>query len=252
MTTYNELSNRTAVVTGAASGMGEATARLLVASGARVALVARRADVLGGLAAELGDRALAVPTDLTDDASVADAVDTIHSAFGRVDLVVSAAGVMLPNPITEKREDEWTRMIATNLTGTLRIVNAFGDDLIAAATEGATADLVTISSVAAHMPMKEYAVYNATKAALTHLTASLRQEFGPLDVRLTNLEPGLTRTELGNHIDNAEHSAVLAGTFEVLPGLAPEDIADLIGYLTSRARHINLSQGVIVPTQQPS
>jgi len=252
MTTYNELSNRTAVVTGAASGMGEATARLLIASGARVALIARRADVLTRLAAELGDRALAVPTDLTDDASVAAAVSNIHQTFGRVDLVVSAAGVMLPNPISAKRVDEWSRMIDTNLAGTLRIVTAFGDDLIVAASEGATADLVTISSVAAHMPMKEYAVYNATKAALTHLTASLRQEFGPLDVRLTNLEPGLTRTELGNHIDNAEHSATLAGTFEVLPGLAPEDIADLIGYLTSRARHINLRQGVIVPTQQPS
>jgi len=251
MTTY-DLSTRTAVVTGAASGMGAATARLLAASGARVALVARRQDRLDELAASIGDLALPVAADVTDTASIEAARDTIHTAFGRVDLVVSAAGVMLPNPITDGRDDEWTRMIETNLHGPLRIVQAFTPDLVAAAAEGLTADLVTISSVAAHIALPEYAVYNATKAALTHLTGSLRPELGPKNVRVSNIEPGLTRTELGDHIDNTGHAESLAGTFDVLRPLEPEDVADVIAYLTSRPSHVNLRQGILVPTHQPT
>ncbi|MEV4603834.1 SDR family oxidoreductase [Amycolatopsis sp. NPDC049253] len=250
MTTYGELATRTAVVTGAASGMGAATARLLARSGARVALLARRRAVLDELVADLGATTLAVPADLTDAASVQAAVDAVHERFGPVDLVVNAAGVMLPNPMTEGREDEWQRMIDTNLAGPLRVIHGFGADLRAAAAEGRPADLVNISSVAAHLAMPEYAVYNATKAAVTHLSASLRQEFGA--VRVTNLEPGLTRTELGAHIDNAAHSAQLDRTFDAFPSLEPEDVADLIAYLVTRPAHVNLRQGIVVPTRQPS
>jgi len=251
MNTY-DLSNRTAIVTGAASGMGAATARLLAASGARVALIARRQDRLDELAASIGELALPVAADVTDAASVEAARDIIHNAFGRIDLVVSAAGVMLPNPVTDGRDDEWTRMIETNLHGPLRIVRAFTPDLIAAAADGHAADLVTISSVAAHVAIPEYAVYNATKAAMTHLAGSLRPELGPKNVRVSNIEPGLTRTELGEHIDNSAHSDSLAGTFDVLRSLEPEDVADLVAYVTSRPSHVNLRQGILVPTHQPT
>lgn len=164
---YAALATRTAVVTGAASGMGEATARLLAAGGARVALLARRTERLDALAAEItaaGGRALAVTTDLTDQASVDAAVKTVHDAYGPVDLVVNNAGVMLPNPVADGRLDEWTRMIDTNLTGVLRIIRAFTADLVAAADEGRTADLVNVSSIASHVVFPDYAVYGATKA----------------------------------------------------------------------------------------
>ncbi|WP_030798549.1 SDR family oxidoreductase [Streptomyces sp. NRRL S-337] len=250
---YDTLTGRTAVVTGAASGMGEATARLLASHGVRVALLARRAERLTELASEIeaaGGQALAVVTDVTDPASVEAATERVHAAYGQVDLVVNAAGVMLPNPITEGRSDEWQRMLDTNVAGALRVIRAFTADLIAVAESGRTADLVNISSIGAHIPFPNYAVYGATKAALTYLSQSLRTELGPRDVRVTNIEPGLTDTELGGHIDNAELSGQLDGMFDALTGLSADDIADLIAYTTSRARHVNLRQAIVLPTRQ--
>ncbi|MFD5432567.1 SDR family oxidoreductase [Kitasatospora sp. NPDC127067] len=244
---------RTAVVTGAASGMGAATARLLAASGARVALLARRTERLDALAAEIaaaGGRALTVTTDITDQASVDAAARTVHDAYGPVDLVVNNAGVMLPNPLADGRIDEWTRMVDTNLTGALRIVRAFGPDLTAAAAEGRTADLVNVSSIASHVVFPDYAVYGATKAALTQLSAALRSEFGPRDVRVSAIEPGLTDTELAGHIDNPVLREQLGGMFTAIPALAAEDVADLIAYTVSRPRHVNLRHLVVLPTRQ--
>jgi NADP-dependent 3-hydroxy acid dehydrogenase YdfG len=253
MTTYENLANRTAVVTGAASGMGAATAVLLAASGARVALLSRRADRLTELADKItanGGRALAVPVDVTDAAAVEAAAARIRAEFGQVDLVVNSAGVMLPNPIGAGRADEWQRMIDTNLTGVLRIVNAFTADLVAAAAAGGTADLVNISSIGAQVVFPSYAVYGATKAALTQLSAGLRAELGPKDVRVTNIEPGLTDTELAGHVDNPELSDQLGAMFDGIGGLSADEIADLVGFAVSRRRHVNLSQVVITPTRQ--
>ncbi|MGW2404952.1 SDR family oxidoreductase [Streptomyces sp. NPDC001739] len=250
---YATLTDRTAVVTGAASGMGEATARLLASHGVRVALLARRAERLTELASEIeaaGGQALAVVTDVTDPASVEAATARVHAAYGQVDLVVNAAGVMLPNPITDGRSDEWQRMLDTNVAGALRVIRAFTPDLISVAESGRTADLVNVSSIGAHIPFPNYAVYGATKAALTYLSQSLRTELGPRDVRVTNIEPGLTDTELGGHIDNAELSGQLDGMFDALIGLSADDIADLIAYTTSRARHVNLRQAIVLPTRQ--
>lgn len=250
---YGTLAGRTAVITGAASGMGNATARLLAAQGVRVALLARRAERLEELAGKItadGGQALAVVTDVTDQASVDAAAERVHAAFGRVDLVVNAAGVMLPNPVDEGRTDEWQRMLDTNVSGALRIIRAFTADLVAAAAEGRTADLVNISSIGAHVTFPNYAVYGATKAALTYLSASLRTELGPRDVRVTNIEPGLTDSELAGHVDNTELSGQLDGMFDALGGLSSDEIADLIAYTTSRARHINLRQLVVLPTRQ--
>ncbi|KPC64603.1 SDR family oxidoreductase [Streptomyces chattanoogensis] len=250
---YQNLSGRTAVVTGAASGMGEATARLLAAHGARVALLARRGDRLTELTEKIaadGGQALAVQVDVTDRESITQATQHIHRAYGQADLVVNSAGVMLPNPIAEGRDDEWARMIDTNLTGALRIIRAFVPDLIAAAADGRPADLINISSIGAHVTFPNYAVYGATKAALTHLSASLRTELGPSNVRVTNIEPGLTGTELGGHIDNTELSRQLDGMFTAMDALTADDIADLIAYTTSRPARVNLRQVVILPTQQ--
>ncbi|MGW3568893.1 SDR family oxidoreductase [Streptomyces sp. NPDC000941] len=248
-----DLAGRTAVITGAASGMGAATARLLAARGARVALWARRADRLEELAGKIaaeGGQALAVPADVTDEASVAAGAARVHDAFGPVDLVINGAGVMLPNPIDAGRTDEWTRMVDTNLTGALRVVGAFTQDLLAAAADGRPADLVNISSIGAHVPFPTYAVYSATKAALTQLSASLRTEFGPRNVRVTNIEPGLTESELSSHVDNATATGQLDDMFAALGGLSSEDIADLIAYVTSRPAHVNLRQVIVLPTRQ--
>ncbi|MER7750785.1 SDR family oxidoreductase [Kitasatospora sp. NPDC097643] len=251
---YPALATRTAVVTGAASGMGAATARLLAANGARVALLARRTDRLDALTAEIaaagGGQALAVTADVTDQASVDAAAKAVHDAYGRVDLVVNNAGVMLPNPVDDGRIDEWSRMIDTNVTGALRIVRAFTDDLVAAAADGRTADLVNISSIASHVAFPGYAVYGATKAALTQLSAALRTELGPRDVRVATIEPGLTDTELGGHVDNPALRDQLATMFAAIPALGAEDVADLVAYTVTRPRHVNLRHLVTLPTRQ--
>lgn len=251
---YENLAGRTAVVTGAASGIGAAAATLLAAHGVKVALLARRADRLEAVAEKIradGGRALPVVTDVTDGVSVEAAADRVHDSYGPVDLVVNNAGVALPSPVDDGRMDEWQRMIDLNLTGALRVIRAFTGDLVAAAAEGRTTDLVNISSIAAHVYFPSIAVYGATKAAMTSLSQSLRTEFGPRDVRVTNIEPGLTDTELPSHISSEEARAMVDGLVDTIGTLlAPEEIADFIAYATSRSRHVNLRQLVVLPTRQ--
>jgi NADP-dependent 3-hydroxy acid dehydrogenase YdfG len=252
---HHPLAGRTALVTGAASGIGAATARLLAARGARVALLARRADRLAALAKEIeaaGGTALAVPADLTEAASVDAAAAAVRDGLGPVDLVVNAAGVMLPNPVDDARTDEWARMIDTNVTGALRVIGAFTADLVAAAAGGRAADLVNVSSIGAHVVFPNYAVYGATKAALSQVGESLRSEFGPRDVRVTTVEPGLTDTELGTHIDNPALGAggQLGEMFDAIGPISADDVADLVAYVVGRPRHVNLSRVVVLPTRQ--
>ncbi|MEV7071140.1 SDR family oxidoreductase [Streptomyces sp. NPDC093990] len=251
---YENLAGRTAVVTGAASGIGEATAVLLAERGARVALLARRGERLEAVAGKIraeGGQALAVVADVTDDASVAAAVESVHTAYGNVDLVVNNAGVMLPNPIADARVDEWQRMIDTNVTGVLRVIGALAGDLNEAAAQGRSADLVNVSSIGAHITgFTNYAVYGATKAAVTHLSALLRNEFGPQGVRVTNIEPGLTESELATHIENDGLREQVGGMAEAMGTLAAAEVADLVAYVTSRPRHVNLRQVMVLPTGQ--
>jgi len=251
---YENLAGRTAVVTGAASGIGEAVAVALAAQGAKVALLARRAErleaVVGKIRAD-GGQALAVVADVTDGASVDAAVERVHEAYGSVDLVVNNAGVMLPNPIEEARVDEWQRMIDTNVTGVLRVIGAFAEDLTAAAAQGRSADLVNVSSIGAHITgFTNYAVYGATKAAVTHLSALLRSEFGPRDVRVTNIEPGLTESELVSHIDNDGLREQVGGMIDAVGTLSSAEVADVVAYVTSRPRRVNLRQIMVLPTRQ--
>ncbi|TDW70400.1 SDR family oxidoreductase [Kribbella pratensis] len=244
-----DLTGRIAVVTGAASGIGAAIATQLADAGASVALVARRQDRLDDLAGKLGPRTIGVSLDVTSQTSVDAGVRQIHERLGRPDLVVNAAGVMLAAPIEDGRLDDWTRMIDTNVTGVLRLVQAFTPDLISAAGDGRTADLVNISSIGAHVVFPGYAVYGATKAALTQLSTSLRADFAPYDVRVTNVEPGLTDTELATHLDSSGQDLIASMNEQIGP-LAAEDIADVVTFAVSRRREVNLRQIIALPTRQ--
>jgi NADP-dependent 3-hydroxy acid dehydrogenase YdfG len=245
MTTNTNLEGRVAVVTGAASGIGEAVARRFVAEGASVALLARRAERLESLAAELGPRALALPTDVTDPGAVRAAAGAVADRLGRADLLVNNAGVMLAAPFDAGRDDEWGRMLDLNLRGLLDVTRAF----LPALLEGPS-DIVNVSSIGAHVVFPGYAVYGATKAAVTQLGESLRAELAGRGVRVTTIEPGLTSTELGEHVEHPESRAVLEDLQRQVPSLSAGDVADLVAYVTSRPQHVNISPLVVMPTRQ--
>lgn len=245
------LAGRVAVVTGATSGIGAATAQRLVADGAAVALVGRREERLDELAVFLADDGvIPIAADIADPDAVARVADTVRAKFGRVDLVVANAGAMLAAPFETADVDEWDRMLDVNIRGLLRTGRAFADDLIAAAAEGLPADLVHIGSVGGHLTFPNYAVYCATKAAVAHLTRNLRAELGPRGVRVKNVEPGLVATELGEDMRDETGRAVLAQMREEVAPLDPGDIADAIAYAVAAPPRVNIAELIVLPTAQ--
>ncbi len=195
------LDGTTALVTGASSGIGEATARALAAEGAAVAVVARREDRLHGLVEKItgdGGRALAIPADVTAQAAAADAVERTVGEFGRLDTVINNAGVMLLGPVVDAPLEEWDRMVALNVQGLLYTAHAALPHLLRAASDGPrqVADLVNVSSVAGRVAREGSGVYNLTKHGVGAFSESLRQEVTRRHVRVSLVEPGAVVTEL--------------------------------------------------------
>lgn len=247
---HQSLAGRVAVITGASSGIGEATARALSDAGARVALLARRKDRLEALAAGIrkaGGRADVYEVDVTDRA----AVENIAAAIGQVDIVVNNAGVMLPNPIEGKRYDQWQQQVDLNITGLLHVIGAFTPALVEAGKRG-PADLVNISSIAGKNIFPYFAVYSGTKAFVSHLSITLRAELGGKGVRVSAIEPGIVGTELQSHVDFQGAQDWLAGARQQMEFLEPEDVAATIAFTVSAPKRVNLQQVTIMPTGQAS
>jgi NADP-dependent 3-hydroxy acid dehydrogenase YdfG len=248
------LAGRVAVVTGATSGIGAATARRLASDGASVALVGRREERLRELAADLGDSNDADVThaalDVSDRDAVERAAEAIRGELGRVDLVVANAGVMLAAPFEDADTAEWDRMLDTNVRGLLATGQAFANDLLGAAADGGPADLVHVGSIGAHEVFPNYGVYGATKAAVAHLTRNLRAELGPRGVRVKNVEPGLVRTELGDHTSDVGLREQLRGWRDEVGPLPPEDIADAIAFAVAAPPRMNVAELIVLPTAQ--
>lgn len=249
----SQLAGRVAVITGASSGIGRATALLLAARGARVAVLARRKDALATLVAEItaaGGEAIAVPVDVTDQASVEAAAAQVAATWGRADLVFNNAGVMLPGAIEERKLAEWEQQIDLNVTGVMRVIHAFVPQLVQAAAEGATVDLVNTSSIAGQNLYPYFAVYTATKAYVSHLTRHLRIELGPKNIRVSMIEPGIVSTELQGHVSFQGAKDWLAGAAQAMEFLQPQDVAESVGFIVAQPKHVNLQQVVIMPTKQ--
>ena len=250
-----KLTGTVALVTGASSGIGAATARQLAEHGACVALVARRRDRLEALAAEIdqaGGTALAVEADITDRTQAEAAVRQAVERFGRLDTLVNNAGLMLLGAVVGTDPEEWERMIAVNVQGMLYTTHAALPQLLQAAEEGPrrVADIVNISSIAGRVAWKGYAVYNLTKFGVNGFTEALRQEVTQRHVRVGVLEPGGVATELGSHNDPQIREEMIDPFYKRTEVLAPEDIADGVAYMVTRPRHTAISELWIMPTDQ--
>jgi NADP-dependent 3-hydroxy acid dehydrogenase YdfG len=245
------LAGTVALVTGASSGIGRATARRLAAEGASVALVARRADRIEELAGELGDHALPIEADVTDRAAAEGAVQRTVDELGRLDVLVNNAGVMLLGPIQDAPVEEWENMVAVNVLGLLYCARAALPHLLAAADDDPrrVADLVNISSVAGRVARVGSGVYNATKWGVGAFSESLRQEVTQRHVRVSLVEPGAVATELPSH-NRPEIRKTIEARFGDIERLADDDIADAIAYIVTRPRHIAVNELLIRPTEQ--
>jgi NADP-dependent 3-hydroxy acid dehydrogenase YdfG len=246
------LDGTVALVTGASSGIGEATAQALAAEGARVVVVARRKDRLEALAERIGaDRALVIEADVTAEDQAAAAVERAASELGRLDILVNNAGVMLLGPIVDAPVEEWQRMVQLNVLGLLYCTHAALPHLLKAAETDprGVADVVNISSVAGRVARLNSGVYNATKHGVGAFSESLRQEVTARHVRVTLIEPGATATELAFH-NRPEILEGMAQTFGGIEIMQAEDIAEAIRYAVTQPRRVAVNEILIRPTEQ--
>jgi NADP-dependent 3-hydroxy acid dehydrogenase YdfG len=234
---------RVAVITGASSGIGEATARALVADGNTVALLARRADRIAAIAEELGDAAIAIEADVTDRDSLVAAAERVQQELGGADVLVNNAGVMLLGPFSSGQRADYRQMVEVNLLGAIAATEVFLDQI--RAKKG---DLVNISSVAGRTARIGNAGYAATKWGINGFSEGLRQELQP-DVRVMVVEPGAVATELTDHIT---HDATKAATQDYVKDLAitAEDIAEVIAFAIARPHRMTLNEILVRPTAQ--
>ncbi|HXS48122.1 MAG TPA: SDR family NAD(P)-dependent oxidoreductase [Solirubrobacterales bacterium] len=248
------LDGTVALITGASSGIGEATARSLVAQGAKVALAARRLERLERLAAEIGGHghtSLAIKSDIVDQAQAIAAVDRTVEELGRLDIVINNAGVMLLGPIEDAPTEEWDRMIDLNLKGLINTTHAALPHLLGAAedSERGCADVVNISSVAGRIARAGSGVYNLTKHGVGAFSESFRQEFAVRKVRSTLIEPGAVKTELSDHLRDGVREQVRQ-RFSDIHILEAADVADAIAYAVTRPWYVALNEILIRPTEQ--
>ncbi|MGW4161404.1 SDR family oxidoreductase [Streptomyces sp. NPDC004788] len=247
------LAGRVAVVTGASSGIGEASAEQLASLGARVVVLARRADRLAGLVARIeknGGGAVAIAADVTDAAAVQRAADRVEAEFGGADLLLNNAGVMLPAPIEELATDQWKHQIDLNITGLMNAIGAFTPQLVRTAAERGVADLINTSSIAAQNIFPNFAVYSGTKAYVTHLSRHLRAELGAKNVRVSAIEPGIVGTELQSHVTDQGARDWLDGSRRTMEWLTAQDVAQTVGFIATLPPRVNLQQVTIMPTGQ--
>ena len=244
------LEGRKALITGASSGIGTATAEAMAAEGAAVALGARRKDRLDELASRIeagGGKAVAIEADIADEAQAKSLVETAHSELGGLDTLVNNAGVMLLGPLQGADPEEWRTMIGVNCLGLLYCTH-YALPLI---RDGGGGDVVNVSSVAGRMAALGSGVYNMTKWGVVGFSESLRQEGAHIGVRVTCVEPGFVDTELQGH---NEHPLVVEQIEKMRDAtgkvLEAADIANAVVYAVSQPKHVSVNEVLVRPSGQ--
>ena len=243
------LSGRTALITGASSGIGAATALALARAGASVALGARRADRVASVVQEVrdaGGTALALNLDVTDEGACAAAVERTSAELGGVDVLVNAAGLMLLGPVVGADTEDWRRMMATNVLGLMSMTHA----VLPAMLERGSGDVVNLSSVAGRNARKNAGAYNASKFAVGAFSESLRQEVTERGVRVLVVEPGFVATELTEHITNESAKQATQENYGSIRTLDADDVARAIVYAVSQPPHVAVNELLLRPTQE--
>jgi NADP-dependent 3-hydroxy acid dehydrogenase YdfG len=239
------LAGKTAVVTGASSGIGEATARLLAREGCNVVLAARREDRLNALAADLGEGALAAPTDVTDPAACAALVARTVERFGSMEILVNNAGLGLYGSVAEGDPEDWRKMFDVNVLGVLYVTRAAVRQML---RQGA-GDLVFVSSLAGRrVPRADGTVYAATKHAVNAVAEGLRMDVHEKGIRVINVEPGLVRTEFP---ESSYPSADEYYAEKEYPPLEAEDVAAAVVYALYQPPRVSVNEILVRPTEQP-
>jgi NADP-dependent 3-hydroxy acid dehydrogenase YdfG len=247
-----KLDGKVAVITGASSGIGEATAETLTAEGASVVVAARREERLSDLVerinGENGGKALSVECDVTDEEQAHALIRRARDEFGRVDILVNNAGVMQLSNIQKGLSDEWRTMLEVNVLGLLYATDA----AIRVMKEQGSGHLVNISSLASRGTRPGLGVYSGTKMAVNGISESLRQELLEDNIRVTMVEPGVVQTELPEHITDEEAREGLSTMLEQLEPLQAEDIANAIVYVVTQPQRVSINEVLIRPSQQPN
>jgi clavulanate-9-aldehyde reducatase len=243
-----DLTGQVIAVTGASSGIGEATALACSRAGATVALAARRVERIEALAQRIaaeGGRAIAVPTDVGDEAQARAFVQRTHSEFGRLDVLVNNAGVMLLGPIEHAPTEEWRRMIHANVFGVLYCTHA----ALPLMREQGSGHVVNVSSVAGRVARAGSGVYNLTKFGVGAFSESLRQEGVAMGVRVTLIEPGAVATELPGH-NREEVLEQMAKRFAGVTPLQADDIAAAVLYAIGQPPNVSINEVLVRPSGQ--
>lgn len=244
------IQNKVVIITGASSGIGAATAKLLASKGAKVVLAARREDRLQALVSEIGENAIYQVTDVTNREQMASLVQLACDHFGRVDVLYNNAGVMPQGNLSERDYDQWQKMLDINIMGVLNGIGAVLPTM-QAQQDGL---IISTDSVAGHVVYPASAVYNGTKYAVRAIMEGLRQEEKDNGIRSTIVSPGAVKTELVNTIGN---TAVFEGVKQLMDApeesalaLNPEDIANAVLYAIDQPKHVVVSEILIRPAKQ--
>lgn len=244
------IKGKTIIITGASSGIGEATAKKLSQEGANVVLSARREDRLNSLKDEIvknGGMALVVPADVTNKEDFKKVVSSTLEEFGSIDGIINNAGLMPLSYVKNLHTDEWDKMIDVNIKGVTNGVSA----VLPTMMEQKSGNIINISSSAAHKYYPGGAVYCATKAAVKMFTEGLRAELAPhYGINVTSIDPGFVSTELTDTITDDEIKKDIEPMFKELTPLQAEDIAEAIYYSLSQPKRANINDVYIMPTEQ--